>query len=144
MDLFKLLKKDHERIRSLLTRIQELPPEKSERRKALLDELHETARFHFQTEETFFYPRIRDCEELRSQALSALDQHRESKNVLRRISGSPSPSLQSVRKLHQLLNLHLDEEEDLFEEAAEVIDEQVLREMARAVSEIKRERLAAN
>ena len=145
MELFRLLKKDHERILALLEKVHSLPPERQSRLVALSGELQEEVDFHLGVEERLVYPRLAHIKELQPIILAVKGQHRRIRRLLANQSSKPAMcSAPSLANLLRQLALHLEEEEELFDEAAELVEDKLLREIARDVSGLKRERIAAN
>jgi hemerythrin superfamily protein len=142
MDPFSLFRKDHDNIRELLDRIMAGAP--AGRKGKWLAELQQTLHFHLDCEERFLFSRLLRLGQTRPLAEVAIAEHQQIKKGLQQLQNSSSdqewesffPGLRAV-----ILD-HFEEEEDgLYEEAREVFDEALLRNIAQQHRGAKQERL---
>jgi hemerythrin superfamily protein len=148
MDLFKLLRKDHQKIEALFAKLEGLDRQKGsiERKVELFEEIARELDFHMMTEERYFYAGL-DQEEEDNQRLAtvAAREHQAIRQMLQSFDVMDGPQWRNnFDALWKSVRNHFEEEEEgIFEEIRETVDEQTLKNFARQISQVKRERLAA-
>jgi hemerythrin superfamily protein len=148
MDLFKLLRKDHQKIEALFAKLEGLDRQKGsrERKDELFAEIARELDFHMMTEERYFYAGL-DQEEEDNQRLAtvAARDHQAIRQMLQNFDFMDGPQWRNnFDVLWKSVRNHFEEEEEgIFEEIRETVDEQTLKNFARQISQVKRERLAA-
>ena len=123
--LFKTLKKDHEEVKKIFTRIRE--SESSSERRSLVDTLRKEILPHMIAEEKIVYASLRERKELWSDALEGLEEHHAAQMILRELAAM-SPEDERFRAkatvLKEMVEHHVREEEDKnFRDLKEVLDE---------------------
>jgi hemerythrin-like domain-containing protein len=144
MDPFTLFRKDHEKIRGLLDRMTAGPMEG--RREKLLAELQGSLLFHLDCEERFLFPRLLRLGATKSLTEVAAREHRQIRKELQKMQVAAQDRKWAAKflALRTMIQDHFEEEEDaLYEEAREVFDDALVRNIAYQLREAKEERLAA-
>lgn len=123
MNVFEVLKKDHQEARSLFQQIEGLGASKS--RHELFQKLKDELLRHTKAEEAAFYPQIKDQQQTHDLVEEAYHEHDQVEQMLSRIDGMPPDSdewMQAVRKLRESVEHHVQEEEnELFPKAAKLL-----------------------
>lgn len=143
MDIYQRIQKDHETLRTLM--------EKAEKGKgdlrAVFDELQRELWAHAKVEETVFYAALAGSKDARSEAKEGVNEHHLI-NTLADELNTLDPGGENwkakLQVLGELLRHHLDEEEEeLFEEAKEVLNDKRAAELGAAFDDRKKHALAA-
>lgn len=143
MDIYQRILKDHETLRALMDKAEN---GKGDLR-AVYDELQRELWAHAKVEETVFYAALSGSKEARSEAKEGVNEHHLI-NTLADELGTLEPGGENwkakVQVLGELLRHHLDEEEEeLFEEAREVLDDKRAKALGATFDERKKHALAA-
>lgn len=129
-ELFKQLREEHQLVKQILLKILKAPEGS---RKDLLEELKFNLLPHMEGEEKALYPVLSKKAEAHQPSLEALEEHHIGKMVLNEIENTQFSSdtfLAKCKVLNDLLNHHIDEEEDeIFELARKNISEQAIQEI---------------
>lgn len=145
MDPFTLFRKDHDNIRELLDKMR--AGAVTGRKEKLLSELDMTLHFHLECEERFLFSRLLRLGQTRPMTEAAVAEHqqiREGLRIMHDASGDREWA-SSLLALRDMIFDHFEEEEDgLYEEAREVFDDALLRNIAQQLREAKRDRLATS
>ncbi|MFO7653041.1 MAG: hemerythrin domain-containing protein [Candidatus Krumholzibacteriia bacterium] len=146
MDLLELLKKEHDEVRANLQKFSELkedPDGNGRELQRIFTRLKSDLEAHMAGEERVFYPRLKDTEESRSEAMEAIEEHHVVKLLLREI-GSIQMGEKWVAKMSVLkenVEHHAEEEEEeVFPISRKLFSEADLDRMAR---EFKQEKKAS-
>ncbi|MBS1792812.1 MAG: hemerythrin domain-containing protein [Acidobacteria bacterium] len=126
MNAIELLKADHDKVELLFQKVK--ATDEGEH-KALFEQIREELEVHTHIEETVFYPRMKDEEELEDLVLEGIEEHHQVKMFLRELSALADDSEKFEPKLKVLIEdvtHHVQEEEgemfplieELFNEAA--------------------------
>lgn len=136
MDAIALLKKDHETVKSLLTRLEETTERAVQTRKKLLQKIEQELSIHTTIEEKVFYPAFKAAGARDEAVMSseAKEEHRAVEAlVLPDIKETEPSSVEfagRVKVLKELLEHHIEEEEkDMFPQAAKLLGKQKLLEL---------------
>ena len=143
MDIFDIIKEDHEKVRDLIEKmIEESAPEKRNRSRNM-STLKDLILPHIYAEENLFYPVIMEETDGKDLVLEALEEHRAAKGVLSDVEAAEKDDDQfraNLQVLDDLLEHHIDEEEgEIFDKAEEVIDGDRADEMGVRFQEIKKQ-----
>lgn len=145
MDVFKVLKQDHDEMKKLFKKLSESGEGAVKTREKTFKELARELAVHTQLEEEIVYPRLREEESLRETINEGIEEHHVADQVLEELSGLAVDDEQWDAKLTVLkeaVEHHVEEEEkELFPKAAKVIDKDEAAEMGRTVAEEKRDML---
>lgn len=142
-DIFARIKTDHDTIRSLL--------EKTEKAngsgRAVYEELQRELWAHAKVEEGVFYAALSKAKEAKSETVEGLNEHHLINTLLDELNAMTTADSGWVAKLQvlgELVRHHLDEEEEeLFEEAKEYLDDDRAAELGTLYAERKDHAMAA-
>lgn len=147
--IYELLQKDHDKVKNALNRILETSDGAAKTREKLFSEIKNDLEIHTRFEEEVFYPEFRDAkgdEEAEDEVDDALDEHAEAKGMLEKLAAMDKSSdefLETLDELKQALEHHIsDEEEEMFPQAREALDEDEARQMGDRYQEMKQEAMA--
>lgn len=142
-DAISVLRADHARVSSLLTRLQRATGEL--RRTALLDEIERALREHTGIEEQIFYPAFREAartDKDRRLFHEATEEHHVVDVVLPEVRAArhePDVFQARAKVLRELVRHHIEEEQDeLFPRARQLLSGEELRALGTQISERKR------
>ncbi|GLR80740.1 hemerythrin domain-containing protein (plasmid) [Azospirillum oryzae] len=141
-DIFARIKTDHDTIRSLL--------EKTEKAngsgRAVFDELQRELWAHSKVEEGVFYASLKKAKEAKSETVEGLNEHHLINGLLDELNAmktTDSGWKEKLQVLGELVRHHLDEEEEeLFEEARDVLDDERAAELGGAYDDRKKHIMA--
>ncbi len=141
-DIFARIKTDHDTIRSLL--------EKSEKAngsgRAVFEELQRELWAHSKVEEGVFYASLKKAKEAKSETVEGLNEHHLINGLLDELNAmktTDSGWKEKLQVLGELVRHHLDEEEEeLFEEARDVLDDDRAAELGSAYDDRKKHIMA--
>ncbi|HET8727587.1 MAG TPA: hemerythrin domain-containing protein [Alphaproteobacteria bacterium] len=147
MDIYQRIRQDHETARGLLGRLTELPDGRADERDRLFDTLKRELWVHAKVEEAVFYAVLKEARRTRGESLEAFNEHHLINSLLDELDAMPRDNVAWTAKLGVLKEVtehHLDEEEEeVFEEAGKVIDEDQAKRLGQAFDERKEQGLAA-
>ena len=139
MNAIELLKADHDKVDRLFQKVK--ATEESEH-KALFEKIREELEIHTHIEETIFYPKMKEEQELEDIVLEGIEEHHQAKIFLRELSSLTEDSEKFEPKLKVLMEditHHVQEEEgEMFPKVEEIFDEATLRELGAQMEEEKR------
>ncbi|MGC3976722.1 MAG: hemerythrin domain-containing protein [Nitrospira sp.] len=142
MDVFTLLRRDHQTVSSLFTKIQSgfAQPDTPERHR-LFRQLKREMELHAAVEDLHVYRVFQQAEATRNQAHDAFDAHAKIKallDVLEPASVYDHTWVPKFQELRQLVEQHVSlEENDLFPKAAAIITPQEAEELGENVNTAK-------
>ncbi len=149
MDILALLKKDHENTLLLFDELDQLPQKGAKRQKKqdqLFDQLRSELEVHMMGEETVFYPPLSEDEDIRQMVLESIEEHRVIKMIFAEMGAMPGDEHWDAkfRVLRENVERHIEEEEDdIFDNAEEILGSDQRNVMGNRMAEIKEEHLAA-
>jgi len=136
MDAIALLKKDHETVKSLLSRLENTAERAVQTRKKLVQKIEQELQVHTAIEEKIFYPAFKAAGARDEAILSseAKEEHRAVDSLVLPDIMQTSPSsiefTGRVKVLKELLEHHIEEEEtDMFPQASKLLGKQKLLEL---------------
>lgn len=131
--IYEAIKKDHDLHRDLLDRIDKTHGDSEERRE-LFEKFRRELTAHANAEEQTFYAALIEDPDVQEQARHSIAEHKEADDVLQELEemGFDNPGwLTRFRTLKEEVEHHMDEEEqDVFDEAKDVIDRDEATKMA--------------
>jgi hemerythrin superfamily protein len=134
MDIYQVIKQDHDLMRSMLKKVDATEKKNIGKRDDLFTPLKNELMMHQQVEEAVLYNSLKDVEETRAEALEAIAEHHVVNGLLEELGLMPKDSDEWFAKfgvLKELVEHHMEEEEDEFFAAArKVIDKDQARDMA--------------
>ena len=153
MDAITLLKADHSAVGDLLKRVQDLSESAHAQRRELFQQIDKALTVHSKIEETIFYPAFKqkaqskNDDEATQEVLEAYEEHANVKSMLQKLEGTDAADETYDAKLEvlsQLVKHHVHEEEQvMFKEAAEIMDESELERLGSSLAQAKEQLLSA-
>lgn len=141
-DIFDRIKTDHDTIRSLLDKTEKA----NGSGRAVFDELQRELWAHSKVEEGVFYASLKKAKEAKSETIEGLNEHHLINGLLDELNAmktTDSGWKEKLQVLGELVRHHLDEEEEeLFEEAKEALDDDRAAELGSAYAERKTHMMA--
>ena len=150
MNAIELLKTDHEKVSTILEKLDQTTERAQKTREDQYARLKEELDTHTYIEETIFYPALADDSRTHALTLEAYEQHRLVKSLLEEMDTIPVDSEQWTAKLKVLktsVEQHVQEEEkEIFPQARQVLNKARLDELGEELEQAKQagpdERLA--
>lgn len=150
LNAIDLLTRDHEVVRDLLSDLSETTDRATKRRQDLLEKIGRELRVHAKIEEEIFYPALRDAARNKEQQKlvhEALEEHRAVEElVLPDLEKTKVDTVQfggRAKVLKDLVEHHAEEEEqEMFEQARELLSEEELQELGARMQARKDELMA--
>jgi predicted DNA-binding protein len=143
MDVFELIRSDHEKIKEIMEKLQDTSNRAAKTREKLLRDLQEGIVPHMYAEENYFYQLVLDESGETLPLYEALEEHRVAKASLADLdqTGLEDPRwLAKAKVLKELIDHHIEEEEDqVFRIARDVIDDQRAMSVGERFQEMKEE-----
>jgi hemerythrin superfamily protein len=144
MDALELLKKDHQKVKQLLTQAKETEDRKEQRQ--LFKEIRAELDTHARIEESIFYPAVAEHEELKETILESIEEHKQVKTLLREMARLGSTSEKFKAKLKVLadnVEHHAEEEEEqvMFPKVRKLMNSSELGELGEELEAAKHKRL---
>ena len=145
-DAIAVLKKDHEKVRGLLSQLERAASRNTEKAEQLLAQVDREVKIHSQIEEEIFYPAFRDAAQKhddRELYYEAKEEHHVVDMVMPEVRKTDSDAEEFAAKtkvLKELIEHHADEEEkEMFPKARKLFDRAELRELGERLRERKKE-----
>jgi hemerythrin superfamily protein len=142
MLIYDALKKDHEKVKSLLNQLL-LLDDKSENRSELIDEIRDELIPHARAEEAVFYNSLRSTDAAKDIIMHAYGEHVEAEAMLKTLQMKDKIDADwklTARKLKEALEHHIKEEEGrIFNVAKQVFTEQEAMQFGDAFERMKPE-----
>ena len=145
-DAIALLKKDHEKVRGLLKKLESAADRGDGRAEELLAQVDREVKIHSQIEEEIFYPAFHEAARTKEENklfFEAKEEHHVVDMVMPEVSdseGGAEDFAARAKVLKDLIEHHADEEEkQMFPKAKKLMGRDELRELGRRIKERKRE-----
>lgn len=139
--LLDQLKKEHRQVQSMLDEMTRESGTSVSRRKELLSEFEREIQGHMTGEEHVFYPLLQKSGDARSRALESEEEHNVTKVLLgqlRQTSPDNERWLAKARVLKEMVNHHIEEEEnELFKSAQKILSKEDMEQMLTDYQEAK-------
>jgi len=143
MNIFDLLKQDHEKVRYLFDRIEKSGKKDLSALQKLFSQIEDELAVHMEGEERFFYTALERNEEAREKVLEAFEEHQVAKTLLGTFTSLAVDDQRWKAKmsvLHENVEHHMQEEErEMFKMARKVLDKNQVQEIAVQFQQHKRE-----
>jgi hypothetical protein len=147
MDIFKMLKKDHDLVKKMIARLEKMDEEAVEKRETLFQKIKEELTVHSKSEEAAVYARLHGQDTTKNFALEGTEEHEIVDRLLQKldsISASEERWTALVTVLKEVLEHHVDEEEsEMFKKMKKAFSKEELTEMARSMKTEKKDQKAA-
>lgn len=143
MDLYQLIKQDHQKVKRLFERLAEAETG-SPSQTRIFAELKRELELHSAVEEKYFYPALQQHPEAKDLIEEALEEHGDVKATLEELDQGDKEDerwAEELSELQQDVEHHVEEEENnIFPLAAELLDAEQAEAIAR---DIQKEKAAA-
>ncbi len=148
MNIFEILKRDHEKVLSIFEELDEASGEVSRKQDARQDKLFtrlkQELEVHLEGEEAVFYAELREEEDTRVLVLESYEEHHVVRVLLSELAGMPKDEywIAKLSVLRENVKHHIaKEEDDVFEEAREVLSDEQAGDMGKRMAEFKKEQM---
>jgi len=142
MQIYDVLKKDHQEVKALLTELVSLPDD-SKGASALVDKIRDGLIPHSRAEEAVFYNSLREVPEANGKAWHGYEEHLEAETILRSLQVASKTGMgwkPLAQKLKTALDHHVAEEEgEFFSLARRALSDTEATQMAAAFQKMKPE-----
>lgn len=140
MNIYDCLKKDHDKVKSLLSDLLAVPKDNKARAKELIEEIRDELIPHSRAEEAVFYNAIRAAHQ-DSEVMHGYKEHLEAETLLRTLQFIDKVGVDwkaTTLKLKEALEHHIREEEtQLFSQARQVISDEEAEKIGEAFEQLK-------
>ncbi|MDY0039557.1 MAG: hemerythrin domain-containing protein [Desulforhabdus sp.] len=132
-EFFKVLKKDHQEVKSILEQLKETSKTATKAREKLFSQLKEEIKPHMTGEEKAFYPALKKYEEAKDNVLESIEEHHVTESVLKELDKMSKSEENWGAKLSvfkELVEHHIEEEEEkIFSDAEENLDAEKMKQI---------------
>ncbi|MBZ0157294.1 MAG: hemerythrin domain-containing protein [Alphaproteobacteria bacterium] len=149
MNIFELLKNDHEKALNLFDELEGMQGEsgriQGSKADSVFNKLKQELEIHMMGEEELLYSVLKEEETTRSTILESYEEHHVAKLLLNEMASMPKDEqwMAKLAVLRESVEHHVEEEEgELFEEAQEIIDENRANEIGRRMADMKKEQMS--
>ena len=145
VDAITLLKKDHEKVRGLLKRLESAADRGSDSAEQLLAQVDREVKIHSQVEEEIFYPAFKEAARSKKDSqlfFEATEEHHVVDLVMPEVQAENGDEqfAAKTKVLKELIEHHADEEEkEMFPKAKKLIGREELQELGRRIKARKQE-----
>ena len=143
-DAIAVLKEDHQKMRGLLSQLEETTERGAGKREALLGRIEQELKIHSQIEEEIFYPAFREAarkQDDKKLYYEAVEEHHVVDLVLPEIKGTEPGSDEfgaKAKVLKDLVEHHAEEEEtEMFPRARKILDREELLRLGDELTQAK-------
>ena len=147
MDVFALLKADHELVAEMLETIDKTTERALKGREETFTRLKTELDLHAMIEEELVYPTLEEADETRDITLEAYEEHRLVKQLLTELEQEPKDTEEWTAKfsvLKENVEHHVEEEEgEMFKKARQALSKEEIDELTRRVEQAKQQNKAA-
>ncbi len=143
MDIFQILKKDHQTVKDLFTKLEGTGARAAKGREKLFTQLKNDLEAHSHGEEAVFYPALRENAEMVDIINEATEEHTEVENLLEELEELGPESEEWDSKLAQLKKSvlhHVKEEEgEIFKKAKEILEKEEIQTLGKEFQDAKKQ-----
>lgn len=143
MDILNILREDHKKVQDILEKILDTSDHAAKSRQQEYAKLKKELLQHMHGEETVFYPFLLEEGDDRETAFEAIEEHEAVKMALPGIEHTDVTDERwkpKVKVMAEMVRHHIQEEEDeIFEQAEELMDEETSRRLAKEFQQAKKE-----
>ena len=145
MDAIKLLKEDHQKVKGLLEKVDSTTERGVKTREELFGKIKNELTVHEAIEEEIFYPALKEHAKTKEITLEAYEEHHVVDEIMGEIDQTPFNDERWGAKftvMKENLEHHIEEEEDqMFKQAKQVLDEDELDSLGDRMAARKEELL---
>jgi hemerythrin-like domain-containing protein len=143
MDVIKLLKEDHAKVKKMLDELEETTERATTKRQQLFAKVQSELRLHELVEEEIVYPAFREQSKLKDIVLEGYEEHHVVDLIMDEIAGEPVTDETWAAKLKVMkenVEHHVEEEEDkMFPQARKLFAEEELESLGERVEQRKQQ-----
>ena len=143
MDPFEMLKEDHERVKSILAKLEKTTERAVKTRTELFAKLEQELRTHEEIEEKILYPALKAHEKLKDIVLEGFQEHHVADLLLAEIEGVSVEGEvwgAKVKVLQESIEHHIEEEEEkMFPRAKKDFSSEQLQQLSERMQTLKKE-----
>lgn len=143
MDVIKLLKEDHQRVKKMLAELEDTTERATKKREELFADVQAELRLHELVEEEIVYPAFREQSKLKDIVLEGYEEHHVVDLIMDEIAGEPVTDETWAAKLKVMkenVDHHVEEEEEkMFPQARKLFSEEDLEDLGRRVAARKQQ-----
>ena len=150
MNVFELLKQDHQKVSGIFQQIEAAGAGDAAagQRTQLFAQLKQELDLHAHVEETILYPALKQSAETRSITMEAYEEHQEVKDLLAEIEQTPVDDEEweaLVAELKESVEHHVEEEEgEMFAQARDVLTQEQIDEISQRIEAAKQQQKGAS
>lgn len=141
MEVYKLLKTDHLKVKAIFAELEETTERAVKTRESLFEKLKTELTIHAEAEEACFYPRFLEPEKTHDLTLEAIEEHKVVKTLLAELESDPKDTEEWAAKLKVLqenVEHHVEEEEgELFKLAKTILSKEDAETVAAEIEAFK-------
>lgn len=142
MDIFQLLKQDHDKVEGLFEKLSDTTDRASKTRERLCSQIASELLLHAEVEERHFYPALKRHSETKEFVSEAVKEHKQVERMIHKIekmSVDDSGFMQAIQELQQMVEHHVHEEEDeIFPAAKDALSDEERRTILQNIQEMKK------
>ena len=146
MDIFQILKKDHQTVKDLFEKLEGTGSRAAKSREKLFSQLKEDLEAHSQGEEAVFYTALREHTEMQEMIDEATEEHEEVASLLEEMEELDTESEDWSSKLAELKKNvlhHVKEEEgEIFKKAKEMLGKDEMQTLGKEFQDAKKQAAA--
>jgi hemerythrin-like domain-containing protein len=143
MDVIKLLKEDHQRVKKMLAELEDTTERATKKREELFADVQAELRLHELVEEEIVYPAFREQSKLKDIVLEGYEEHHVVDLIMDEIAGEPVTDETWAAKLKVMkenVDHHVEEEEEkTLPQARKLFSEEDLEDLGRRVAARKQQ-----
>ncbi len=147
MDALQLLKRDHDKVKKLLTEGEETTERAEKTRTELLATIKQELTVHEDIEETIFYPALKEHPKAKDIVLEAYEEHNVVDTVMGELEATDVSDERWAAKfkvMKENIEHHIEEEEgEMFKQARSVFDAEELRDLGERMAARKAQLMPA-
>lgn len=140
-EFFDVLMKDHDEVKDLFEKLMESSPGAEKTREKLFSQLEKELVPHLKAEEIAFYPFLMENKETKIMALEAVEEHALTElvlNQMKKLSVKNDVWTAKLKVLKDMVEHHIEEEEEeLFEAAEEALEENAFKQVMQSFQKEK-------
>jgi hypothetical protein len=145
MDVYKLLRQDHETVKAIFEELEETTERSLKKRQSLFPELNLELTVHTLAEEKYLYSLLKEADETHEISQEAVEEHKLAKELLKELEAGDKATEAWHAKLMVLKENfvhHVEQEEgEIFKKARKVIDSETAEQLATEIEAFKQEQI---
>lgn len=146
MDIFQILKKDHQTVKEIFKKLEETTPRGIKSREKLFSQLKNEVEAHSHGEEATFYAVLKEHSEMQENVEEAMDEHETVATLLEEMEEMEKDSEEWSSKLREIKKNvlhHVKEEEgEIFKKAKTLLSKDQLQDLGKEFQNAKKKAAA--